>query len=258
MTLAALRRGCPVFVALSAALSLSGCAASSGALRPGEVQARHTVSEIDDERIAYVEDPWEGFNRSMYKFNYYFDRYLFLPVVNTYEFITPTFFQSGVSNFFNNIGEVRNLINCVFQLKGTQSMRTLGRFAVNTTLGVGGLLDPATDMGLRRQDEDFGQTLGYWGVGSGPYLVLPVLGPSTVRSASGYAVDFAIRSAIVNAVDPFEDVEHGSEIQTGLTILEAVDRRHQESFRYYDSSYPFEYYIVRFLYREKRELMVTN
>lgn len=240
------------------ALTLAGCAATAVSLPP-EVPARHTVAEIDDERIAHVaEDPWEGFNRRMYQFNYYFDRYLFLPVVSGYEFVTPSPVQSGVSNVFNNLGTLRDLANCILQLKGTQSLKSLGRFVTNSTLGLGGLFDPATGFGLPAQREDFGQTLGYWGVGTGPYLVLPVAGPHTVRSATGLAADWGMFYAAWAAIDPFGNMAHGTAYDWGLTGLDLIDKRHQESFRYYDSGYPFEYYMVRFLYRQKRELAIMK
>jgi len=240
-------------------LSLAGCAGTKANL-PAEVPAMHRVEEFsDDERVAYVsQDPWEGFNRKMYRFNYNFDKYVFLPAVNGYEFVTPGFVQTGVSNFFNNIYEFRTLYNSLFQLKGKKALTTFGRFATNSTIGIGGLFDVAELFGLKRQNEDFGQTLGYWGVGTGPYLVLPVLGPNTVRSAGGYAVDGGIRYAIISATDPFENVDGGTAIQAGITVLETVNLRHQQKFRYYGSGYPFEYDMVRFLYRESREILIMK
>jgi phospholipid-binding lipoprotein MlaA len=177
-------------------------------------------------------------------------------VVSGYEFITPTVVQDGVTHFFTNIGEVRTLYNSLLQLKAEKALITLGRFVTNTTLGIGGLFDPATSLGLSQQKEDFGQTLGVWGVGTGPYLVLPILGPNTVRSATGFAVDAGIRYAILSAIGPFENIQGGTGIQVGISALEAVDLRHKERFRYYESGNPFEYYMVRFLYREKRELAI--
>ncbi len=169
--------------ALFLGLSVSGCATTS--TRPPEVPAMHSLSEVTDERVAQTPDPWVGFNRSMYKFNYNLDKYVLLPVVSGYEFVTPTILQTGISNVFNNIGEIRSLTNCLFQLKGMQTLTTLGRFVTNSTIGIGGLFDPATSMGMERQVEDFGQTLGYWGVGTGNYLVLPLFGPSNVRDTGG-------------------------------------------------------------------------
>jgi phospholipid-binding lipoprotein MlaA len=151
----------------------------------------------------------------MYKFSYYFDKRFFLPVVSGYEFITPTFAQTGLSNFFGNIGEVRTLYNSLFQLKGVKALSTLARFLTNSTIGIGGLFDPATHFGLKKQSEDFGQTLDYWGVGPGPYLVVPVLGPNSLRSAGGFAVDAGIHYAIVTVIDPFENVDNGTLITAG-------------------------------------------
>lgn len=249
----------PVIVALHLLLSLSGCATTTTAKLTPEVPAMHSVSEFsDDEQVGHIADPWEGFNRSMYKFNYHFDRYFFLPVVSGYEFITPTFIQKGVSNFFANIGEIRTLYNSAFQLKGKKFFTTFGRFLTNSTIGIGGLFDPATSFGLKKQSEDFGRTLGYWGLDTGPYLVVPVLGPNTLRSTGGFAVDAGIRYAAIVAIDPFENVNSGNVILAGIETLEAVDMRHREKFRYYESGYPFEYYMVRFLYNKQVELLLTK
>jgi phospholipid-binding lipoprotein MlaA len=234
-------------------LSFAGCAAT-GANTRAEVPPMHSISEVRDQRFAEVPDPWEGFNRRMYRFNYYFDKYLFLPVVNSYEFITPTFLQERISSFYNNIGEVKSLTNSLFQLKGVESATTLGRFVTNSTVGLGGMFDPATKFGLERHDEDFGKTLGYWGSASGPYLVLPVFGPSSLRDAGGLAVDTGITYGIYMAIDPFSDVNNSYLYDYGVTALDEIDARHQQSFRYYESGYPFEYYMVRFFYHEKREL----
>jgi phospholipid-binding lipoprotein MlaA len=236
------------------ALSLFGCAAQSAHLAD-EMPPLHTVREFsDDENVSHTRDPWEGFNRGMYKFNYQADRYFFLPAVGAYESATPRFVQSGVSNFFANIREVRTLYNSILQTKGKKSLVTLGRFLTNSTLGIGGLFDPATSFGWRQQYEDFDRTLETWGVGTGPYLVLPLLGPNTARSAGGFAVDGAVRWGIMNGVDPFGATGARTAIEAGITGLETVDLRHRESFRYYESDYPFEYYMVRYIFSERREL----
>lgn len=240
-------------LALMLSLSLAGCA-TTRVNTQAEVPARHSISEFRDQRFAEVSDPWEGFNRSMYRFNFYFDKYLFLPVVNGYESVTPTFLQERISGFYNNLAEVRNLTNSMFQLKGAESVTTLSRFVTNSTVGVGGLFDPATSFGLKRHDEDFGKTLGYWGTGSGPYLVLPIFGPSSLRDTGGLAVDSGITYGIYTAIDPFGSLDYGSAIDYGIATLDVIDARHQQSFRYYESGYPFEYYMVRFFYHEKREI----
>ncbi|MBT1073551.1 MlaA family lipoprotein [Pelotalea chapellei] len=236
---------------------LAGCATTSTGLPPEE-PPMHTINEFRDQRFADVHDPWEGFNRSMYKFNYYFDTYLLLPVVNSYEFVTPTMVQKGVSNLFNNLGEIRNLTNNVLQLKSEESLITLGRFVTNSTIGIGGLFDPATSLGLKRRHNDFGLTLGFYGATSGPYLVLPLFGPSNVRDTSGYAVDSGLRYGLYSLIDPFGAIDEESEVSAGITGLEVVDRRHQESFRYFQSDYPFEYYMVRFFSHEKREIEIRK
>jgi len=235
-------------------LILAGCA-TTGVRPQEEVAPRHTISEFRDQRFAEVADPWEGFNRNMYRFNFYFDKYLFLPVVSGYEFVTPTFVQNRISGFYNNLGEVRNFTNSLFQLKAAETVTTLGRFVTNSTLGLGGLFDPATKFGLERHPQDFGKTLGYWGSDSGPYLVLPFFGPSSLRDTGGLVVDTGITYGIYTAIDPFGGTGDASTaIDTGVTALGAVDTRHQRSFRYYESGYPFEYYMVRFFYHEKRDI----
>jgi phospholipid-binding lipoprotein MlaA len=246
-------RACRSVSALLLSLSLAGCA-TTGMNSKAEVPPMHSISEVRDQRFADVADPWEGFNRNMYRFNYYFDTYLYLPVVHGYEFVTPTFVQERISGFYNNISEVRNLTNSLFQLKGKESATTLGRFVTNSTIGIGGLFDPATRFGLERHEEDFGKTLGYWGASSGPYLVLPIFGPSSVRDTGGLAVDSGIYYGIYTAIDPFENTGNSFAIDSGITALGAVDTRHQQSFRYYESGYPFEYYMVRFFYHEKRDI----
>jgi len=246
-------RSCRFFFALLLTLYLGGCAASR-VNTPAEEPPRHSISEFRDQRFAEVADPWEGFNRSMYRFNFYFDKYIFLPVVNSYEFVTPTFVQQRISSFYSNLGEVRNLTNNLFQLKGPESATTLGRFVTNSTLGLGGLFDPATKFGLERHNQDFGKTLGYWGADSGPYLVLPIFGPSSLRDTGGLAVDSGISYGIYAAIDPFESTGSAFAIKTGISTLEAIDARHQQSFRYYESGYPFEYYMVRFFNHQKREI----
>ncbi|HEY5975439.1 MAG TPA: VacJ family lipoprotein [Geobacteraceae bacterium] len=252
-----IRRAYPVMIFLYLALNLAGCATTTANLPP-EQPAMHSVQEFADDEQILVNDPMEGYNRSIYKFNYNFDKYFFLPVVNTYEFILPTFAQTGVSNFFNNINEFRTLYNSLFQAKGEKALTTLGRFLTNSTIGIGGLFDPATSFGMKRQNEDFGQTLGVWGVDAGPYFVLPLLGPGTVRSAGGFVVDSGIHYAAKSIIDLPKRIDHGDEVIAGLTVLKAIDNRHQQSFRYHDTGYPFEYELVQFLFRQSRELQVMK
>nr|WP_243453880.1 VacJ family lipoprotein [Sandaracinobacteroides saxicola] len=135
-------------------------------------------------------DPWENTNRSIYRFNSEFDRILGRPVVKVYRAVIPGAARRGISGFYSNAGEPTNAANSIAQGKIKSAFRALDRLLINTVLGVGGLADHATDMGLPEEKHDFGQTLTVWGVGSGPYLVIPFLGPSTVRDGFGFGVDF--------------------------------------------------------------------
>ncbi|MGZ8188878.1 MAG: MlaA family lipoprotein, partial [Methylosarcina sp.] len=136
-------------------------------------------------------DPYEGFNRSMYGFNMGLDKYLFKPVSDGYKFITPDLVETGVSNFFNNLKGVNVVLNDVLQGKFQQGASDAGRFLANTTIGVAGLIDVASELGLQHNVEDFGQTLAVWGVQEGAYLVLSVMGPTTIRDGSALIVDKA-------------------------------------------------------------------
>ncbi len=135
-------------------------------------------------------DPLEGFNRAMFRFNEKFDEYLLKPLAKGYRAVLPGFARQGIANFFSNLRDPVVAVNNVLQGKFKQAGSDLLRFAINSTLGLAGLFDPATAMGLEKHDEDFGQTLAVWGVGEGPYLVLPIFGPSTLRDGIGLAADY--------------------------------------------------------------------
>ncbi|MDL5601151.1 VacJ family lipoprotein [Bacillus subtilis] len=135
------------------------------------------------------EDPWEGVNRAVFSFNDTVDTYALKPIAQGYQYVTPQFVEDGVHNVFRNVGDVGNLANDLLQGKLHAAGVDTSRLIFNTTFGVLGVFDVATRMGLQRSDEDFGQTLGAWGVGSGPYVVLPLLGPSTLRDAPARFVD---------------------------------------------------------------------
>lgn len=233
--------------------SLSGCSLfpqSSGPVQP----AKRPISEYVKPGVHYpidVYDPWEGFNRGMYTFNAGFDEYVLLPVVRAYETITPNFIEDRVSNFFSNISDIRNLLNAVLQLKGEQSAQTFARLVYNTTFGIVGLWDPATAMGLPQQREDFGLTLGYYGVGPGPFLVLPLLGPSNLRDTTGLVTD----SLAFSTLDPLRLDNHPEREITYFT-LNAIQTRQKIDFRYYQTGSPFEYSQVRFLYSRMRQFQI--
>ena len=200
-----------------------------------------------------VYDPLESWNRRVYHFNYRFDEWVFLPVVNGYRYVTPGFLRSGVSNFFSNLGDVPNLVNSLLQLKGKRSLQITGRLLLNTTIGVAGLWDPATKMGLQHQTEDFGQTLGFYGVPGGAYLILPILGPSNLRDTTGLVFDYSAESAV-----NFLNVSHESSRHPEIWALRAVDKRYTTSFRYGSLNTPFEYEKVRYIYTESRKLQIAE
>ena len=134
-------------------------------------------------------DPLEPLNRGVYQFNEAVDNAIVKPVAQVYRAVIPQFVRSSVSNFFANINDVIVALNNLLQGKFTAAYSDFGRIAINSTLGLGGLFDIASEAGIEKHEEDFGQTLGYWGIGNGPFLMLPVLGPSTVRDSVGRYVD---------------------------------------------------------------------
>ena len=134
-------------------------------------------------------DPYEDWNRKVYAFNETIDNWFLRPVAKGYRTVMPGFADRAVTNFFNNLTEIRNFANSIFQLKGESAVVAAGRFTYNTVFGLGGLIDVATMFDLPERPEDFGQTLGYWGTGSGPYLMLPFLGPSNPRDFGGFVSD---------------------------------------------------------------------
>ena len=136
-------------------------------------------------------DPFESFNRGVFEFNDGVDRAVFKPAATVYRELTPTLFRAGVANFLGNLDDVWSFVNSALQVKPKAAVNNFMRVNVNTVFGLGGIFDVASEAGLERQREDFGQTLGHWGVPSGPYLVLPFLGPYTVRDAFAIPVDRA-------------------------------------------------------------------
>jgi len=238
---------------------LLAAACSTTPLQEGDTPDETIFSAKDlykKERIYKSEpiyDPWEGFNRSMYNFNYRFDKYVFLPAVDAYEFVMPDVAEQGVTNFFTNFRQIGTLINCILQGEGEKAMDTTARLILNTTLGVLGLFDWATDIGIPYHSEDFGQTLGVWGVGSGPYLVLPILGPSSLRDGAGIGVDTIVSTEIRDEI-----IDLSLEEKIAWGVLDAVDTRSNISFRYYETGSPFEYEWVRLLYNTKRKLDIEK
>ena len=161
-------------------------------------------------------DPLEPFNRSVYNFNEGLDRAVLKPVATAYQNVTPAPVRTGVSNFFENISDAWSFVNNVLQARPTEAMNTLFRFTTNTFWGVGGIFDVATELKIPKHKEDFGQTLGTWGLPSGPYVVLPLFGPSSVRDSAGLVVDMQ-----GNLLSQAESVP----VRNSLSGLRLVDTR---------------------------------
>ncbi len=220
------------------------------------IPAQRTLSDNEDTANPMrIYDPLEGFNRGTYKFNAKFDQYVFLPVVRGYEFITPEIARTGIGNFFSNLGELTNLTNSIFQLKAKSSIHALSRFLINSTLGIAGFWDHASVWGITEHQEDFGQTLGHYGVGAGPYLVAPILGPMNARDGIGLLVDSVTYNIVYWSAFNFSGHRAARAV---FSTTRAIDARQQIKFRYYQSGSPFEYDLVRYLYTQKRKLEIAK
>jgi phospholipid-binding lipoprotein MlaA len=178
-----------------AASSSNGTGAGTPTPIADEAPVRLAAASEMAERPAagedFEEDPWEGFNETMFNFNRnILDRYVLKPIATAWDFVFPDPVQKGIHNAFDNLAVVRRVVNNALQLKMAGTAKEVARFGINSTLGVVGLFDMARDgFGIEQSDEDTGQTFGVWGIGPGPYLVLPFLAPLTVRDGIGYAFD---------------------------------------------------------------------
>jgi phospholipid-binding lipoprotein MlaA len=189
----------------------------------------------------YSYDPWERMNRFTYRFNARFDETIFLPVVDGYGHL-PAPIRSGVHNFFENLDEVKTIINYAVQLQADGGAHSLGRFLINSTIGIGGLFDVAAKFNLKSEPTGLSATLSRWGLHPGPYLVLPIFGPSTLRDSVGLLGDFGVAYG-VNLLGLYR-----GDKTWFFGVIDAVDQRSRTDFRYYSTGSPFEYETVRFLY----------
>jgi phospholipid-binding lipoprotein MlaA len=212
-------------------LLLLGCAA----LPPGKRNPR---------------DPWERMNRATYRFNDTFDRAIAQPVARGYRKATPHFVQTGVTNFFDNLEYPIVMVNDLLQGQFKPFLSDTGRLLLNTTVGIGGLMDPASAVGLDKNDRDFGQTLGKWGAGTGPYLVIPLLGPSDLRDAVGRVGD--------EYCNPRHYIRN-SWVKYGLAGLRAIDTRARllDAQGALDSAYD-PYAFLRNVYLQHRDFKVNG
>lgn len=218
-----------------ASVALTGCATINGPTDP--------------------HDPLESYNRTAYAFNKSVDKYVFKPVAIGYDTITPDPLQKGIGNVFSNIDDVVVMFNDLLQFKLLQFASDTGRFIINSTLGLGGLFDWASDMGLPKHNEDFGQTLGYWGVPEGPYFVIPFLGASTIRDAPSIFVDAAAFDPVWNEFENgYPLANRDSKVAWSLTAVKFIDIRASllsaESIM--DEAALDEYSFVREAYLQRR------
>ena len=236
--------------AAAVAMAASFTAASAAANQPANDSAASNTPAAPPVTAAeapsmYTYDPFERLNRFTYRFNSRFDEALFLPVADTYRRI-PSPIRAGVHNFFGNLSEIDSVINYTLQWRLRLGVRSLGRFVVNSTIGIGGLFDPATKLKIIAAPTGLATTLAKWGMHPGPYLVIPLLGPSTLRDGLGFVGDYGTSYAI--------DIAHlyRGDASWALSTVNAVDQRANIDFRYYSTGSPFEYENIRFLYVRKR------
>lgn len=236
-----------VFV-LGGAVLLVACATPSG----GEPEPTSDKSTVSTASGGDNNDPIEGFNRAMYAFNDAMDTYVLKPVAKAYREVLPSPVRTGVSNFFGNLHDPVIMLNNLLQGKVVNAISDLGRFIVNTIVGIFGLFDVASEIGLEKHNEDFGQTLGKWGVDEGFYVVLPFIGPSTLRDTGGDVVDWQVY--------PPNLMEEGS-TRDKLYILEAIDRRAKllDASDILDQAGGQDPYVfVREAYRQRRKNLVYD
>jgi phospholipid-binding lipoprotein MlaA len=228
----------------AAAATASATAGEAGRDAKDGQEALPPVTPADAPSM-YTYDPWERLNRFTYRFNARFDEAVFLRASNAYRRI-PSPIRSGVHNFFYNLSEVDSVINYALQWRLRPGARSLGRFVINSTVGIGGLFDVAAKLKLPGAPTGLSTTLATWGMHPGPYLVIPLLGPSTLRDGLGFLGDYAT-SYGVNIAGLYR-----GDVSWALGPVNAVDQRSNVSFRYYSTGSPFEYENIRFLYVRKR------
>jgi phospholipid-binding lipoprotein MlaA len=231
--------------AANAAAFAEAIAAESAAGSAQEPQEAPPLVTPADAPPMYTYDPWERLNRFTYRFNARFDEAIFLPVADTYR-RAPRPIRAGIHNFFDNLAEIDSVINYTLQWRLKYGWRSLTRLAINSTIGIGGLFDVATKLKLPGTPTGFATTLAKWGMHPGPYLVIPLLGPSTLRDGVGFLADYGVEYGINVA-----DMYRGS-VSWGLGTANAIDQRANINFRYYAGGSPFEYETIRFLYVRRR------
>ncbi len=239
---------------LAMGLLLAGCAAQNPNTPVLSPSTPGLAGTEPADHLAFLDayDPMEPLNRRIYMFNMVVDNNFIEPVIRTYKKVIPVFVRDRISNFFSNIGDLPVMVNCLLQAKSEKAGNVLGRMMVNTTVGILGLWDPATGMGLIKYNEDFGQTLAVYGVRPGPYIVLPILGPSTLRDTAGLVTDSFNKTVAVGLMD----IDTLTDFT--LTTVDGLETRASLPFSYGDFDSSFEYEMVRTLYLDMRSLLVHD
>jgi phospholipid-binding lipoprotein MlaA len=203
--------------------------------------------------VADERDPWQGFNRTIYKFNDGLDRALLKPAAKGYTAIAPDFVETGVSNFFDNLDEISIAVNNLLQGKVSNSFSDVGRFAINSTIGILGLFDVASSMGLTKHDEDFGQTLGVWGMDTGPYIMWPIFGPSTLRDSPSLVVDKVLLNPLT-----YVEIKTGERIAILSLNLVSVRAELLSLEETVDEISTDKYTFIREAYLDRRDFLVHD
>jgi len=202
-------------------------------------------------------DPYEGTNRAIHSFNVGLDQYALRPAAKAYDTVTPTLFQHVIGNELSHLDLPVDIVNYALQGDFKASGRALGRFTLNTVLGAAGLLDPATEFGLPREETDFGVTLGKWGVDSGPFLMVPLIGPSNPRDLGGFAVDLAFSPSTYTGLTNSDVLNI---LSVPKAVLERVDARNRNADLIdnilYDS--PDSYVTLRSIYLQRRQALISG
>ncbi len=203
---------------------------------------------VSDGAAAQTNDPWRNTNQRIFKLNDYFDQLIVRPVAASYNLFIPRIARQGIGNFFSNIDDINVFVNDLLQLKLDAAMNDSGRLLVNTTLGLGGVLDVASGFGLYKNEEDFGQTLGRWGVGAGPYVMLPVFGASNVRDSFGLVLDTL-----------FNPIQYHDDESFRLTLFLVKETDSRSGLLALDELIIGDRYLfVREAYVQRREYLVTD
>ncbi|MEZ7197244.1 MlaA family lipoprotein [Pseudodesulfovibrio karagichevae] len=263
------RVGFLLFPAVLALFLVSGCGPKvvdvtdpqAGLAPSGFRTTVHHWPEENSQSLRFLDiyDPWEPMNRNLYEVNATLDKYVMLPAANVYRLVLPAPVRSGVKNFFANLNELPTAFNSLLQGRFRKVAISFSRFLINSSFGLLGVRDLASrNKKLPRQNEDVGQTLGYWGLGPGPYFVMPIMGPSNVRDAVGFGGDILILYVEVEMLYQAAGIEDGTPLDMTDLVLRGLNIRANTAFSYHSTGSPFEYEMVRFIYTKKRELDIQR